>query len=512
MAEALAESLRVFTWTSLMGTMRFLLPPKLPEDALAELERASVAGGQDCMPYPTQAIVDDGELIVHRKVEESGSLQVPWNVTGAGRLMVSSATLMERLTPYNLNIELARGKINQLRGQMADWLQGGLLLGDSLTNQIQQATQLFGKAAAHAPSADAIGEAENALSHGFAAAGTLVDTYIQQVFQVRHLRQPRLDTWLACTLAELPSGTPADVLADSFNALQIRFCWQTIEASKDQLDWSAADALVEWAAARHIQMMGGPLVDFSGRDLPDWLWEKERDLLSLANYLTDFVATVVRRYHERIRTWQISAATNWAGVLAMGDDELLWLTVRMIDAIKRIDPTLEVIVGIAQPWGDYLAQQERNQSPFVFADTLLRTGVKLAGLELEMLQAVAPRGSYCRDTLDASRILDLYALLGVPLHVLLGYPSSQERDALADPDHNLRGGHWRGAFSPEMQADWLNAYANLCVCKPFVRAVRWTQFDDAVPHAYPHCGLIDAQGRSKPGLDVLRKLRMDHLK
>ena len=132
-------------------------------------------------------------------------------------------------------------------------------------------------------------------------------------------------------------------------------------------------------------------------------------MLNLSKYLTDYVAAVVHRYHTRLRTWHVSAATNWAGILAMGDEELLWLTVRIIDAIKKVDPTLEVIVGIAQPWGDYLAQQERSQSPFVFADTLLRTGVKLAGLELEMLLGVAPRGSYCRDTLDASRILDLYA-------------------------------------------------------------------------------------------------------
>jgi hypothetical protein len=259
-------------------------------------------------------------------------------------------------------------------------------------------------------------------------------------------------------------------------------------------------------------LIGGPLIDFTGRDLPDWLWEKERDLLSLSNYLTEYTTTIVRRYHAQIRTWQISAANNWAGVLAMGDEELLWLTVRMIDAVKKIDPTLEVVVGIAQPWGDYLAQQERSQSPFVFADTLLRTGVKLAGLELEMLLGVTPRGCYCRDTLDASRILDLYALLGVPLQVLLGYPSSADPDPQADPEQNLQAGHWRSGFSPMVQADWISAFANLALCKPFVRTVRWAQFSDAGPHAYPHSGLIDAAGQVKPGLEALQRLRAEHLK
>ena len=240
--------------------------------------------------------------------------------------------------------------------------------------------------------------------------------------------------------------------------------------------------------------------------------EKDRDLVNLANYLTEHTAAAVRRYQERIRTWHVSAATNWAGVLAMGDDELLWLTVRIIDAVRKVDPDLEVIVGIAQPWGDYLAQQERNQSPFVFADTLLRTGVKLAGLELEFLHGVAPRGSYCRDTLDASRILDLYALLGVPLHVVLGYPSSPAPDPQADPDQRLHAGHWRSGFSPEVQADWLGAFANLALCKPYVRTVRYAHFTDDRPHAYPHCGLIAADCQAKPALAALQRIRAEHLK
>lgn len=509
-----------------MGTMLFQLPPNLAEDALAELERASVAGGQDCMPYPTQAVLDDGQLIVNRRVEESGCLQAPWNVTGAGRLMASSATLMERLSPYHLTIELARGKINQLRGQTADWLMGGLILGDSLADQIRQATHLFGKAVAHLPSADAAQDAEHALAHGFAAAAELVDSYISQVFQVRHQRQPRLDTWSACTLQRPPTpplpplgnggqGGVADESAaylSTFNAAQIAFSWQTIEPAEGQHQWDETDALVHWAGQNQLHVIGGPLIDFTGRDLPDWLWEKERDLLSLSNYLTDYATAIVRRYHSQIRTWQISAANNWAGVLAMGDEELLWLTVRMIDAVKKIDPTLEVVVGIAQPWGDYLAQQERSQSPFVFADTLLRTGVKLAGLELEMLMGVTPRGCYCRDTLDASRILDLYALLGVPLQVLLGYPSAAGPDRQADPEQSLHAGHWRSGFSPMVQADWIAAFAKLALCKPYVRTIRWTQFSDAGAHAYPHCGLIDPAGQIKPGLAALQRLREEHLK
>ena len=77
---------------------------------------------------------------------------------------------------------------------------------------------------------------------------------------------------------------------------------------------------------------------------------------------------------------------------------------------------------MSQPWGEYMARAEHTYSPFVFADTLIRAGLKLAALDVEWVMGVTPRGSYCRDLLDASRVLDLYAMLGTPLQVSLAYP------------------------------------------------------------------------------------------
>src|SRR5881227_2804895 len=80
-----------------MGIMIFQLPSALADDTIRqELERSSVTGGQDNMPYPTDAVVEAQCLIVSRCVKESGNLQVPWRIEGAGQLMTSSATLMER--------------------------------------------------------------------------------------------------------------------------------------------------------------------------------------------------------------------------------------------------------------------------------------------------------------------------------------------------------------------------------------------------------------------------------
>src|SRR5206468_1482903 len=144
-------------------------------------------------------------------------------------------------------------------------------------------------------------------------------------------------------------------------------------------------------------------------------------------------SAAVKRYGQRIRRWQLTAASNCASVLSLGEDELLWLTVRLAEVVRQIDPGLELIVGVAQPWGEYMAQEDRIHSPFIFADTLVRSGLNLAALDLELVSGVTPRGSYCRDLLETSRLLDLYALLGVPLRVTMAYPSANTSDPKADP-------------------------------------------------------------------------------
>ncbi len=98
-------------------------------------------------------------------------------------------------------------------------------------------------------------------------------------------------------------------------------------------------------------MTAGPLIDFSPTTLPEWLWLWERDLSSIASFMADYIQTAVKRYCGRIRSWQLTAASNSAALLGLGEDEMLWLTVRMVEAARQVDPKLEIIIGIAQPWG-----------------------------------------------------------------------------------------------------------------------------------------------------------------
>ena len=494
--------------------MLFQLPTSLADDSLRqELERASVTGGQDNMPYPTEAAVAGERLTLTRSVDESGNLQTPWRIASFGELMTSTATLMERPRPYHLTVELARGKINQVRSQVAEWTQGGLFVSDPLSQQIRVATHAFGHALLQSPGPQADPLAESALQLSHQAAHDLVQAYVQRVLELRHERMPKFDTLQSCRLeGGEPEAADAKSIAQAFNAVSLPFSWQQIEPTPGQYNFEAQDRLVNWALTNNLKIIGGPLIDFAGRNLPGWLWADGCDLHKRSQQLADFVEAMVRRYHSRVRTWQITAGSNCAGILAQRDEELIWLTLRLVDAVKRVSPQLEVIVGLAQPWGDYLAEQERSKTPFIFVDDLLRTGVKLTALDIELVMGVSPRGSYCRDLLDTSRLLDLYALLGLPIQTTLAYPSAESAAANADPDQRVNLGNWRGDHSLASQADCAGAFSALALCKPYVRGIQWAHWSDAQSHAFPHCGLIDEQGKEKPALKMLRDLRANHLK
>ena len=199
------------------GIMTFQLPAGGGPLTGRDLERACLAGGPDNMPWPTDLRHNDHHLSLQNLANESGGfLVVPWEIAGAGRLMGTSATLMSRAAPYGLVLELARGKVNQLRNQAADWQAAGLKAPDDLTEQVRQASLLFGHALTAGDPAEADRRAGEALVVAYTAAERLVLAYCQQVLQARHERQARFDTALSCRVG--PTVPPARP-HNSFEAL-----------------------------------------------------------------------------------------------------------------------------------------------------------------------------------------------------------------------------------------------------------------------------------------------------
>ena len=168
------------------------------------------------------------------------------------------------------------------------------------------------------------------------------------------------------------------------------------------------------------------------------------------------------------------------------------------------------MISFDQPWGEYLHRSRLELAPLTLADALVRSELGLGGIAVECNVGYSPGGTAPRDLLAFNRLVDWWGSFGLPLYFYIAFPSAATVDPLCrKPAHVAVEAHPRGA-SPAGQLAWVEQFVSLLVAKPAVRGVFWNQLSDAEPHDFPHGGLIDATGDSKPALEATRPRSAAH--
>ncbi|MFO0803152.1 MAG: hypothetical protein U0791_08545 [Gemmataceae bacterium] len=493
-----------------MGSMAFALPATLPPAADSLLRLASFAAGYDHSPSPTRVRIENGLLHLSRDTDESGSLFLPWPVGSNGAVVTTTSTLRERAAPYRLLVELARGKVNQLRTQTGKWQGIGLETPPEFNLELAAITSLFAKAALEAEGALADDFAAQALHRAHLASDRLARLYIEQVFATRLEEEGKLPTRLAARVLSAPAQS--DEYRRTFNAARIGIRWREVEPVESTYNWSTLDMAVESARLSGLPITIGPVIDLAPGMTPAWADGWHGDLQTQAAFMCDFLETLISRYKDHVHRWVVCSGFNHADGAGLSDDERLRLMQRLFESAQQIDSQLELVLGVAQPWGDYMTQEDQTISPLSFADDLIRAGLNVSGVELEFRCGTTPRGSLPRDLLDLSKQIDMFSLLGLPLEVLLSHPASAAPDFGArEHGESLWDAAWPNGPTSEVQADWGAAFAAMALCKHEVRAVTWDHWSDADPHIVPSGGLVTASGKLQPLLARLEGLRAKFL-
>src|SRR5262249_19709217 len=99
----------------------------------------------------------------------------------------------------------------------------------------------------------------------YAAGEALVAAYTDQVFRVRHQRNPQLDTLLACRLDAVPAEPQAAALREAFNAVTVPMNWRAIEPTEANYNRDAAGACGEWGGRSGATAGPGGPPAWSGR-------------------------------------------------------------------------------------------------------------------------------------------------------------------------------------------------------------------------------------------------------
>ncbi len=492
-----------------MGQLRLNVPANV-RPALGMWESAYVCGVEG-IPWPGRVTWEGSTLVINRPVDESGKVFVPYLVPHCGLITLQTCSLRQSGQEYLLPLELARGSCNRVRTQADQWQRSGLRLPEPYLREVGVGTGRFLDAILL--QRDLVSSSQSAhesLGHLEQAGNLLVDAYCEQALVYRKHNERQMGTLLGASLDAQPPLQPdaEKLFSEAFNTVQLRMHWAAVETDAGHFHFEAFDQLVQWAVERNIRVCGGPLLEFQAKMLPHWIYVFEDDFTGLVDAVSRYATAVVKRYRGKVHVWNCAAGLNSPGPLHLTDEQVMRLTVAVLQAVRREDPKTPVLVTVDQPWGEYLAGNPEGLSPLHFADILVRSDLGLSGIGLQIRPGYWPGGSLPRSLLDISQTLDRWAVLGLPLMVQAVFPSSANKDAMAavatsplSSIPNLLDG----------QDAWCKRFLRMLLAKPFVQGVIWDAWDDRLPHQLANSGILTSSGSKRPIADALIELRQQFL-
>ena len=494
-----------------MGLIRFAVYPASFLSDWSEVQSGYLTGS-DGRIFQTRIEIQNNIVGCRRTSSESAKFHVIWPVKDFGQMVIPTASLPEREEPYLLPVELARGKIVQVRNQAAQWELAGLKLPAEFSDPNRAAHRAFSRAASSQNRPEEACEVANqAIYYACQAAEILTRSYAAQALAGRLQRFGTLPVSIGCELqGAVPSLATTDLFTRVFNSATIAVPWTSIETVEGEYNWDAADRQLEWCEEQKLMVRGGPLIDLGPNGLPPWLGRWEHDVFNLQSFVCDFVETALTRYVGRVRIWEICTRINTGGALTLSEESRLTLAARVLDVARQVDEEAQLIVRIEQPWGDYLSRGQHRLSPHQVVDALLRSGVGLSGVNLEIGVGYSSRGSAYRDLLECSRLIDAWTLLDVPIFVTVICPSSQDYDPRVPTEITVNSRLWDGPLDELHQASWIDRMLELLVAKPRVAGVFIPHFSDGSPHAFPNAGLLRSDETPKPVVNRIISQRLNH--
>jgi hypothetical protein len=319
-----------------------------------------------------------------------------------------------------------------------------------------------------------------------------------------------LTTHIGCLLTQEPDKVPATgQWPTAFNACQIGLSWKQVVPSEGKYRWELFDAQLAWCRRQQLEIECGPLIDFRPAALPDWIWLWEGDAETLSGFVTDFVRQTLLRYRSKVPVWHVVHRPASQEVLGLSEEDQIRITARAIQVARQTDPSAQICIGIDRPWAEWMSSSHFQLGPLHLCDYLLRSDLGISSIGLEIAPGLSSPGSHLRDLFEFSRLLDLYSLLNVPLHLYMAIPSATGPDPNADSTIQVEVPQWPAPPDEAMQSTWGARWLALGLAKPYVRSVTWMTASDSQPHLYPHSGLCRPDGTPKPIFTWLQSLRQD---
>jgi len=286
--------------------------------------------------------------------------------------------------------------------------------------------------------------------------------------------------------------------------------WRYIEFEQGKPRWERIDQLLERAKAKHLRIKSFALYWGGIGGCPPWL----RDL-PYAQQLTAierWVETIVTRYKGEVHCWEtVNEMHNWCfgNPFHWSHAQLLEVTRLVNEQVGALDPGVPRLINHCCIWGDYVqskacgtwsqAAWDADWTPLAYLDEVCANHIPF---EVIGLQYYNPG----RDILTCYETLEKFAAFGKELQITeIGTPSAPARATSVETGQTDPMSGWRGPWTPERQALWLDRFYGTMGAHPQVTAFNYWDFDDAQAFI-GHAGLVDGAYQPKSGYQRLQAL------
>ncbi len=498
-----------------MGQFHFDVPDAASDFMERSLWKDAYICGIEGVPWQSQNQYDGHSLTVTRGIESSGKLYIACLLDDLGYRTLSTCSLRPLDSEsYHLPLELARGSCYRARVQSDAWKRAGLTVSEEFDRLLGEGTARFLDAAQcrsdSAGSAEAAMEAIVLLEQAIADLG---ESYAVQSIAFRKQREPQIGTLLAgAVVPPSPTRSPfAEAFSAAFNAAAVRLSWADIETDSGSFDYEAAEHSIRYCAGKGMRIIGGPLIDFREKLMPHWLYLLEDDFEAFLTSVSAFVEKTVERFRGSIQLWNCATGLNTPGPLELDDEQAMRLAVAILQTVRRVDPQTPAIMSFDQPFGEYLSRHRDGISPIHFADALVRSGLGMAGIGLDVRINYKSDATLPRSAVDFGQMVDRWATLGLPMLVQIAVPGGlgADEDSIMQSDVLQYDSLAADAASEQLRV--AGPMIRTLLAKHIVHGIVWDGWADGEPHVMSHSGVIGKDGKQRPLLEYLTRVRREFL-
>ncbi len=500
------------------------------------LRHAYLIGKED-LSVPGTVKFEDGLIVCAKNNPDAAALAIQIDAGDCGRLTLQTCLLPDREAPYCLELELARRRIMLFLNKLEEWSFSALPPDHPVMTAFEEARELFTKALTASFDRSVGGSVEQArlarkaLCIGIEASEGLAVLQAERDLAVRYRcvaeKQPlpgaraaeATTPRLGCIVHNEQFAEPLQrILAKSFDFISCPMSWRELEREEGRQNFAPTDRWVEWAVRKaKLPVVGGPIIDFSARSIPQWLYIWEHDYKTMRELTYEHIKAVVTRYRRGITRWIVCSGINVNSDFNLRLEEIIDLTRLSVLTVRKLHPSATIIVEINHPFGEHGTHVDRSISPVLYASLVKEAGIHVDGFGLRLQMGDGEAGHSSRDLMEVSALLDTYAQFDKPLHITaLGAPSmpfsgpapmtdidSHSKVKPFGAESGFRGQPW----SPEQQAHWMTRLIAIAFGKFYVESLTWQAlYDTADAPEMREGGLISAQGRAKPSLKRIKEI------